>query len=302
MNVNGGIDHIPVMLGEVLEVLSPQRGERILDCTVGAGGHARALLERAVPGGVLVGIDLDPRALERAETTLRGVKGGRYYLFQGPYSNLDQYLLKVGIEAVDVILFDLGVSSLQLDDPSRGFSFRYDAYLDMRMDDSRGFTAAELLNSLSREELERIFRVYGEERFASRIARAIVERRLRYPVETTADLANIVLSALPSRAKRQRIHPATRVFQALRIVVNDELHQLETGLSKAVKALAPGGRLGVISFHSLEDRIVKHAFRQLAKGGGFELLTKKPLRPSPDEVAGNARARSAKFRAIRKAG
>ncbi len=297
LTMHGGI-HIPVMLGEVLEGLAPQRGSRILDCTVGGGGHAKALLERAVPGGVLIGIDYDARALELADAALRGVEGARYRLFQGPFSRLKEFLLQAGLEAVDIILFDLGLSSIQLDDPSRGFSFRYDSFLDMRMDQSRGITAEELVNSLSEEELARIFYRYGEEKFARRIAREIVMQRRLKAIETTGDLVRIVESVVGHR--RTRIHPATRVFQALRIVVNNELQELEDGLVAARDVLAPGGRIGVISFHSLEDRIVKHTFRRWVKEGDFELITKKPIVPSPEEVSSNPRSRSAKLRIIRR--
>ncbi len=295
----GGI-HIPVLLGEVLEGLSPQRGSRILDCTVGGGGHARGLLERAVPGGVLIGIDYDARALELADAALRGVEGARYHLFQGPFSRMKDFLLYAGVSEVDIVFFDLGVSSIQLDDPARGFSFRYDSFLDMRMDQSRGITAEELVNSLSEEELAWIFYRYGEERFARRIAREIVRQRGIKPIETTGDLVKIVESVVGRR--RGRIHPATRIFQALRIVVNDELQELEKGLQCAKQILAPGGRIGVISFHSLEDRIVKHTFRRWEGEGTFELLMKKPIGPTPEEVSANPRSRSAKLRIARKKG
>ncbi len=292
--------HIPVLLGEVIEGLSPQRGSRILDCTVGGGGHAKALLERAVPGGVLIGIDYDARALEVADAVLRGVERARYRLFQGPFSRLKEFVLQSGLEAVDIIFFDLGLSSIQLDDPSRGFSFRYDSFLDMRMDQSRSITAQELVNSLSEEELSWIFSRYGEERFARRIAREIVVQRRFRPIETTGDLVRIVESVVGPR--RARIHPATRVFQALRIVVNNELQELEKALCSAREVLAPGGRIGVISFHSLEDRIVKHTFRQWMREGEFEILTKKPIVPQPEEVMANPRSRSAKLRIVQRKG
>ncbi len=291
--------HIPVLLGEVLEGLSLTPGQRVLDCTVGLGGHAKAMLERITPGGVLIGIDYDAKALEFADTLLRGVRGARYHLFQGPYSQLKTFLSNLKIEKVDAVLFDLGVSSLQLDSPERGFSFRYDSFLDMRMDQRGSFTAADLINSLSEQELATIFRTYGEERFAHRIAKAIVEKRFFTPIETTKQLADIVLQVIPNK-RMGKIHPATRVFQALRIAVNRELRELEQALNLIPEILSSKGRIAIISFHSLEDRIVKHTFRRWQKQGLFTVLTKKPIRPSQQELKYNRRAKSAKLRIAEK--
>ncbi len=291
--------HIPVLLGEVLELLSPKRGEVALDCTVGAGGHSRAILERIAPEGMLIGIDYDSRALELADVALGGVEGARYRLFQGPYSHFKKFLEDAGADRIDMVLFDLGLSSMQLDDPLRGFSFRFDSYLDMRMDPEGTFTAADLINSLPEDELAMVFLRYGEERFARRIARRIVEQRKLRPIETTTDLVDIVMASVPySSRAASRLHPATRVFQAIRIVVNHELNELEETLNQLFDFLPKGTRVAVISFHSLEDRIVKQTFRSWVAAGDYILLTKKPIRPTPREVELNPRARSAKLRAV----
>ena len=294
--------HIPVLLGEVLGLLSPKRGEVALDCTVGAGGHSRAILERITPGGRLIGIDYDSRALELADVALGGVEGAMYSLFQGPYSRFKKFLGDAGVDSVDMVLFDLGLSSIQLDDPLRGFSFRFDSYLDMRMDTEGTFTAADLINSLPEDELAMVFFRYGEERFARRIARRIVEQRKLRPIETTTDLVDIVMASVPHSKSSSRLHPATRVFQAIRIVVNHELIELEEALNQLYEFLPKGARVAVISFHSLEDRIVKQTFRAWVASGNYMLLTKRPIRPTPEEIELNPRARSAKLRVVMKIG
>jgi 16S rRNA (cytosine1402-N4)-methyltransferase len=303
-NMAGG--HTPVMLATVLRVLAPRPGERILDATLGLGGHARALLEASAPDGRLWGMDADPEAIRRASEALKGPVDsaekkpaeGRFTAVHGNFRDLDRVCGEMGIDSLDVILMDLGVSSMQLDEASRGFSFRADAPLDMRLDQTAGRTAAELVNSESEEDLADLIYRFGEERKSRRIASAIAAARREAPIVSTARLAEIVVRAVrPDR--KMRTHPATRTFMALRIAVNGEMEALELGAGAALKRLAPGGRLGIISFMSLEDRIVKNAFRG-CDGAGFEVITKKPIIPTEDEVRDNRRARSAKFRAIRK--
>jgi len=280
--------HEPVLVAEVVRFLAPAPGVRIVDATVGTGGHAEALLAR---GARVIGIDRDPVALDRARERLRPY-ADRLQLLHGNFRDLATLVSPV--PRVDGVLFDLGASSLQFDSPERGFSFLAAGPLDMRMDPTAPVTAADLVNRLPEAELARILWEYGEERYARRIARAIAEQR---PLHTTTELARVVARLYPPG--HHRIHPATRTFQALRIAVNDELGALETGLAGAVRLLPPGGALCVISFHSLEDRIVKHFLRREALAGRVEVLTKKPLRPEEDEVGRNPRARSAKLRAAR---
>ncbi|MGD9841172.1 MAG: 16S rRNA (cytosine(1402)-N(4))-methyltransferase RsmH [Candidatus Bipolaricaulis sp.] len=280
--------HEPVLVAEVVGFLAPAPEALIVDATVGTGGHAEALLAR---GATVIGIDQDPAALDRARERLRPYTD-RVQLLPGNFRDLPA--LVPPVPRVDGVLFDLGASSLQFDSPERGFSFLADGPLGMRMDPTAPVTAADLVNRLPEAELARILWEYGEERYARRIARAIVQQR---PLHTTTELARLVARLYPPG--HHRIHPATRTFQALRIAVNDELGALEAGLAGAVRLLAPGGVLCVISFHSLEDRIVKHFLRREALTGRLEVLTKKPLRPGEDEVGRNPRARSAKLRAAR---
>ena len=287
--------HEPVMVAETLSLLAPSRGGLFVDCTVGLGGHARALLE----GGAsrLLGLDRDPDALALAAVALAPWTD-RVELVHSDYRQLDRVLEARGLSGADGILADLGVSSMQFDADGRGFSFRRDEPLDMRMDRSQGPTAADLLAGVGEEDLANVIFRYGEERFSRRIARAIVSTRQADPIVTTGQLAQIVRRAVP-RKGYQRIDPATRTFQALRIRVNRELDGLDTFLADAARLLLAGARLAVITFHSLEDRIVKHAFRALATGeSALCVLTRKPLVPRDDEVARNPRARSAKLRAI----
>ncbi|MDQ6669314.1 MAG: 16S rRNA (cytosine(1402)-N(4))-methyltransferase RsmH [Chloroflexota bacterium] len=290
--------HISVLLEPVLEALQPRPGVgfRALDCTVGAGGHSFGLLEGSSPDGRLVGLDADAEALERASNRLARF-AGRFSLFNRNFGDLAE--LAADLEPVDAIVFDLGLSSMQLESSRRGFSFRLDEPLDMRFDPSSGLpTAADLLNSLAEGELERTLREYGEEPRARRLARTIVQRRAHRPFDRTGDLVAAVTAALgPARG---RIHPATRTFQALRIAVNDELGALEAGLDAALRLLEPGGRLAVISFHSLEDRIVKWRFRGWAEQGAVQILTRKPQMPAEEELRQNPRARSAKLRVMQR--
>jgi 16S rRNA (cytosine1402-N4)-methyltransferase len=284
------VTHQSVLYEEVLEALHPRPGVgyQALDCTVNGGGHAYGLLERSSPDGTLTGLDADAEALRRADERLRAFSG-RYQLAQKNFRELSDLKL----HGVHGVLFDLGLSSAQLDESGRGFSFRFDEPLDMRFDVSSGETAADLLNSLPEDELARVLRAYGEEPRARRLARAIVERR---PFARTSELVSLV------GHQRGRIHPATRVFQALRIAVNDELAALEEGLASAIKLLRPGGRVAVISFHSLEDRIVKWRFRNWADSRLVQVLTRKPQTPGEPELQANPRARSAKLRVAERLG
>ena len=286
--------HVPVLVGEVVQQLEPSRGGVFVDGTVGLGGHTRALLE----GGAaqVIGFDRDAEALMIARSALAGY-GDRVELVHADYREAGAELDRRGLGEVDGVLADLGVSSMQLDDEARGFSFRTDAALDMRMDRSRGETAADLVRDLSEAELADVIFNFGEERFSRRIARAIVHAREEAPVTTTGRLASLVRSAVPRRGY-QRIDPATRTFQALRIRVNRELDGLDRFVHDAAMRLRRGGRLAVITFHSLEDRIVKHTLRRLDREAGVvRVLTKRPITASDEEVAANPRARSAKLRA-----
>ena len=293
------IGHIPVLVREVLATLEPRPGGAYLDCTVGGGGHAEAILEAAGPPSRVVGIDRDPEAIAVARERL-GRFGDRVRLVQGDFRELPRLISELRLEGFDGVLFDLGISSLQLDDPSRGLRFSAEGPLDMRMDrESGGLAARELLHELPEKDLTRIIREYGEERWARQIARGIVNARSQGSLETTRDLAAVVARAIPRRFWPRRIHPATRTFQAVRIAVNQELTGLEEALEVATGHLNPGGRIAVISFHSLEDRVVKHLFRRLAAPGavpGVTIITRRPVTPSPEERAQNPRARSAKLR------
>ncbi len=292
--------HRPVMLDEVTSLLRPGKGDIIVDATIGAGGHSCEILKKIVPDGLLIGIDKDAEILKIAGKFLSKISD-RYKLYQADFINLACVLEKLKINKVNGILLDLGVSSLQLDVQDRGFSFSKEGPLDMRMDRTEGITAEDLLKRLSEREMADIFWKYGEERKSRRVARAIIEERQKgIDIKTTTQLARIVEKALymPGRySKRRKIHPATRVFQALRIVVNDELKSLEQFLTDVYKFLTVGSRIVVISFHSLEDRLVKRAFREGKNISCLEILTKKPLIPLDLEIRENVRSRSAKLRA-----
>jgi 16S rRNA (cytosine1402-N4)-methyltransferase len=289
------IGHIPVLSVEALQYLRADRGGVFVDCTVGLGGHTRALLEAGATR--VIGLDRDLQALSIARDAL-APWSARVDLVHADYRDLDQVLDQRGIRLVDGALADLGISSLQLDAPGRGFSFQRDEALDMRMDTSAGDTAAALVARSSEQELADGIYTYGEERYSRRIARAIVAARREEPIETTGRLAAIVRRALPRRGY-VRLDPATRTFQALRIWVNRELEGLDRFIETAVRRLNAGARLVVISFHSLEDRIAKHTLRALERGGdgAVRVLTKKPIVPTDDEVQRNPRSRSAKLRA-----
>lgn len=283
------------MVAEVLEQLSPARGGLFVDCTVGLGGHARALLD----GGAsrLIGIDRDPSALAQAREVLSAY-GDRVDLVHSDYRRFNEILDRRNVATVDGVLADLGVSSMQLDAPGRGFSFRRDEPLDMRMDPTTGETAAEAIGRADERALADVIYEFGEERYARRIARAIVDARSRHAIETTGQLADIVRRAIP-RKGYSRIDPATRTFQAIRIWVNRELDGLDRFLNDVARRLGPGGRMAVVTFHSLEDRIVKHTLRSLQadEAIGLTVRTKRPVVPSESEVERNPRARSAKLRA-----
>ena len=289
------------MPAEVLAWLSPRDGQFFLDCTVGYCGHAEAILESSAPTGVLVGIDRDPVAIEAGRTQLARF-GARAVLIKGHFVDLRRHLSDRGIERVNGVLFDLGVSSPQIDAPGRGFSFQVAGPLDMRMDQSAGVTAADIVNGTDEVDLANMIYEFGEERYSRRIARAIVRARAARPLETTSELVAVIEAAVPGHYRHGRIHCATRTFQALRIAVNRELEHLEPALRDAADVLAPGGRLCVISFHSLEDRIVKHTFRALSAqtGGELEILTKRPQLPTDEEINRNPRSRSAKLRVIQR--
>jgi len=304
--------HVPVLLGPVLALLGPALEGRpavVVDATLGLGGHAEALLA-AHPALTLVGLDRDPEALRLAARRLAPY-ADRLRLERCTYSALPEVLEDLGLSEVDGVLFDLGVSSLQLDEARRGFAYAQDAPLDMRMDPSAGQTAAEVVNGYSAAELARVLRDYGEERFAGRIAAAIVREREREPFRSTGRLAELVRASIPAAARRTGGHPAKRTFQALRIEVNGELEALRVALPAAIDALRRGGRIAVLSYHSLEDRLVKRVFAAGARTGTPEglpvelpeaapllrLLTRGAQTPGPDEVAANPRAASARLRA-----
>ncbi len=307
------VGHLPVLAEEVMSMLAPAPGSLQIDATLGGGGHSERILEATSPDGRLLGLDADGAAIARVDRRLRTRFGDRLVLRQANFRQLAEVAPDAGFGAVDGTLFDLGLSSFQLADTERGFGFRTGGPLDMRFDTSRGVPAAELLATLDTNELTALFRRYGEEPFAPRIARAIVAARGGAPVETAQDLADLVERVAPGRPPgRRRIHPATRVFQALRIAVNEELDALQEGLAAAVDLLRPGGRLVVLSYHSLEDRIVKRFFQAERRGcvcppevpvcvcgrnPRLRLVTRRSVIPTDAEVAANPRARSARLRA-----
>jgi len=283
--------HVPVLTNEVIEGLQVEDGGSYIDCNVGEGGHSRAILEASSPGGRLLGIDLDPQALETAEENLRAFRD-LIVLTNDNFSNLSRIAKEQGLDSVDGILFDLGLSSLQLEGGSRGFSFRADEPLDMRFDPRQEVTAWEIINHYSEEDITRIISAYGEERRADRIAREIVESR---PIDTSLQLARVVSRAI--RRPWGRTHPATRTFQAIRVEVNRELENLGIALKQSIPLLKRGGRLVIICYHSLEDRLVKNFFRQESREvKSIRLINKKIISPSHEEVRTNHRSRSARMR------
>jgi len=291
--------HEPVLVDEIVFWLQCKPGGVYVDCTLGYAGLATRILHLTAPDGILIGIDRDAAALDASCARLQGVMS-RVHLRHGNFSELKTLVAQVGIQHVDGVIFDLGVSSPQLDRPERGFSFRDDGPLDMRMDQSEGRTAADLIREMPERELADVIYQFGEERYSRRIARAIVEARTQSVIGTTRELAAVVERAVPASYRHGRIHCATRTFQALRIAVNRELDVLEPALRDAVAMVAPGGRVCAVSFHSLEDRIVKHTFRALANGpdSAVRVLTKKPVIASESERDHNPRSRSAKLRVV----
>lgn len=306
--------HIPVLFDEALELLNLKSGNTVVDGTLGGAGHARAILENIVPNGLLIGIDKDEAAIQRGELYLAQYSHN-IELVHSDFKNIAKILQELGVKQIDAAILDLGVSSYQLDDAKRGFSYKYNSRLDMRMNQDNDVTAEYIVNRYSQEELERLIKEYGEEKWAARIAEFIVTERKCKQIETTEDLVEVIKKAIPKAARRNGRHPAKRTFQALRIEVNKELESLDTALSKYIEYLSPNGRLAVITFHSLEDRIVKSTFKKLQ--GACEcpkdlpvcicgskkigrVITKKPIIPDESEIDNNPRARSAKLRVFEK--
>ena len=301
--------HIPVLYYETLDNLVKNPDGIYIDCTLGGGSHSEGILERLSDKGLLISIDQDTNAIEYSKKRLEKF-GSKWKVFKGNFENIDTIAYMAGVDKVDGILMDIGVSSKQLDDPERGFSYRYDVKLDMRMNTDQKISAYDVVNTYSEEELSKIIFEYGEERHARKIAKLIVEERKSSPIEKTSDLIALIKRAYPERASK---HPAKKTFQAIRIEVNRELEVLENAMSKAVELLKVGGRLAIITFHSLEDRIVKNTFKDLATAckcpkdipicvcGGvkkFEIITKKPIIPIDDELKNNNRAHSSKLRIL----
>jgi 16S rRNA (cytosine1402-N4)-methyltransferase len=294
--------HEPVLLAEILDLLNPQPGQSLVDCTLGRAGHASAIARRISPGGVLIGLDADPRNLQFSGERLKASDVSTR-LFHANFAELADVLEEVGVEQVDTILADLGISTNQLFDEQYGLSFAAPMALDMRLDPRIRRSAANLVNNLPEEELADVLYKLADERYSRRIARKIGEARRISPITTTDRLADLVRSAVPVRpGQPQRIDPATRTFMALRMAVNQEVENLAALLEQAPKFLKPGGRLAVVSFHSVEDRLVKQAFRSAEQTGLLTVLTPKPISPSPQEIAANPRSRSAKLRVAAKAG
>ncbi|KYH32600.1 16S rRNA (cytosine(1402)-N(4))-methyltransferase RsmH [Neomoorella mulderi] len=306
--------HRPVLLAEVLHFLDPQPGEIFVDATVGGGGHSAAILPRLLPGGRLIGLDRDAEAINAARESLAPF-GAAVELIQANFKDLVRVLQSRGFRAVDGLLFDLGVSSYQLDNPERGFSYQAEAPLDMRMGREQELTAATIVNTWPESKLAQIIWEYGEERWARRIAAFIAAARKKAPITTTTQLVDIIKAAIPAGARRSGHHPAKRTFQALRIAINGELDALQAAMEQLEQVLNPGGRVGVISFHSLEDRIVKRTFQRLSgqctclpglpvcicgRRRVLEPVTRKPVTPAATEIAANPRARSAKLRVARR--
>lgn len=291
--------HIPVMLNEVIDYLNPQPGQTIVDATLGTGGHSLEVLKRIGPGGRLVGIDRDAESLAAARSRLEAQGfGGLCDFVHGNFADLERILEGLNLRKINGIIFDLGVSSFQLRDSCRGFSFQEEGPLDMRLDRTSYISAYDLVNNLNENEISDMLWTFGEERWHNRIASLLVEERQKQPIATTTQLANLVVRAVPARyrSRHYRIHPATRTFQAMRIAVNRELEILEGSLSKAVSFLEKQGRICVISFHSLEDRAVKHTFRRIECEGLIDIITPKPLIAARREVQENPSSRSSKLR------
>jgi 16S rRNA (cytosine1402-N4)-methyltransferase len=287
--------HNPVLTKEVISFLNPAPGWIIVDATIGGAGHSEQILQRIIPGGMLIGIDRDEETLRLASERLKPFEGS-FKLINKNFRYLKEALKDIGVEKVNGIIFDLGISSIQMEAWQRGFSIKNDGPLDMRMDRNQVLTAKDLVNRLRESELSELIRDLGEERFHRRIAKRIVEERKKKEISTTAELTEVILRSIPYGRNKYKIHPATRTFQALRIKVNDELDSINQALGESPDILEKGARVCVISFHSLEDRIVKNRFKEFKAGGIFNVLTKKPLTADENEIAGNPRSRSAKLR------
>ncbi|MBI4743630.1 MAG: 16S rRNA (cytosine(1402)-N(4))-methyltransferase RsmH [Actinobacteria bacterium] len=307
-------EHIPVLLAEVIEYLDCKDGDIIVDCTLGGGGHAEAILNKITPAGIVIGIDKDEAAINAAKIKLASFSQQIIFV-KDDFVNIDKILTDLKIEEVDGILFDLGVSSFQLDEAVRGFGYKHDSELDMRMDQSSDFSASDVVNTYSEDKLTQVIKDYGEEKWASRIAKFIVEARKKSEIKTTSQLVDIIKAAIPASARRKGGNPARRTFQALRIEVNNELNIIEKAIIKAVDFLKAGRQLAIITYHSLEDRIAKNTLKKLSgKETGsaapriyrhemeskIKLLTRKPIRPSPQEIIANPRSRSAKLRVAKR--
>jgi len=298
--------HIPVLTEKLIELLNPLEGQIAIDCTIGTGGHSKALLQKTSGKIHIIGLDIDPDAIEIAQKNLSGYSGN-VTLINANFGRISHILEELSdsrrIESVDLIYADLGISSVQLDDANRGFSFQKDGPLDMRMNPQLPKTAADIINSMKEQELADLIFRYGQEGKSRKIAKLICQARRNRRIDSTAQLADIICQALgisPERLSRQRIHPATKTFQALRIAVNNELGNLEKLLNDAPLLLKPSGRFAVISFHSLEDRMVKENFRMNENSGVYRIITPKPIKPDANEILRNPRARSAKMRVIQK--
>lgn len=289
--------HIPVLLKEVIEYLSPQANENFIDATIGEGGHTKAILEKNGPTGKVLGIEVDSILYQKAKNIMLKQNTERLILVNDSYANIEKIIKEKQFQPINGILFDLGMCSWQIDESKRGFSYLKDEPLDMRFSPKNTLTAAEIVNFWKIEDLEKILRDYGEEKYAKRIALAIKEARRKKRVVGTQELVEILKKVLPKNYDNYRLHPAVRTFQALRIAVNNELENLKMGLTMALKILAPQGKIVVISFHSLEDRIVKIFFRDSAKQNTLKILTKKPITSSQEEIKNNIRSHSAKLRA-----
>ncbi len=286
--------HIPVVLNEVLEYLALKPGDVVLDCTLGLGGHSESILQAILPGGKLIGMDRDSDSINKVRERFSRFRGG-FHIFNENFINLKKILATLNIEKVDAVLLDLGLSSYQLDG-ERGFSFKENSFLDMRMDKRDRLSAYDIVNYYSQKDIAVILKDFGEEGFYRQISEEILSSRREKHIETTKELVDVILRAVPYFYTRRRIHPATKTFQALRIAVNRELENLSSVLRDAIDSLLPGGKIAVISFHSLEDRIVKRAFREEKKTGRFEILTPKPIVAGELELKVNSRSRSAKLR------
>lgn len=291
--------HVPVMLKETMNYLDLRPGKVVVDATAGTGGHSLNIIEHILPGGRLIAIDRDKESLEVAKDRLENFRPSCEFI-HGNFMDIDEILKNLNLSKADGILFDLGVSTFQVLNPARGFSFQCDGPLDMRLDRTSYISAYDLVNNLNEDEISNILWTLGQERWHNRIAHSLVQEREKHPISTTLELSNIVVRAIPHKYRNYRIHPATRTFQAVRIAVNRELQTLQTALQKAIGLLSAGGRICVISFHSLEDRIVKLCFREFAAKGEIEILTNKPLTPEFSEVRENPPSRSAKLRAAQK--